>query len=85
MNLDYASNPDAYMCREGYYCDNTLANVETMCPSGQYMPRTGAESSADCLECKPGYECSAAGTSVPTDCPSGYHCAESTVTTIDQC
>lgn len=85
MNLDYSTNPTAYMCREGYYCDNSLTNVETECPTGQYMPRTGAESSSDCLECKPGFECSSIATSVPTDCPSGYFCTESTVTTIDQC
>jgi hypothetical protein len=25
----YATNSNHYLCREGYYCDNTLANVET--------------------------------------------------------
>ena len=49
MNVEYSVNPNAYICREGKFCDNTLIPVEQDCPAGYYMPRTGAESQADCL------------------------------------
>lgn len=62
-NLDFATNPTAYLCRDGYFCDNTnTGNVEQQCAIGKYMPRIGAEAETDCLLCKPGYECKVAGT-----------------------
>lgn len=61
VNHLYSANTNHYLCREGYYCDNTLTNVETQCVAGKYMPRVGAEAETDCLTCIPGYECSAAG------------------------
>ena len=86
MNLDYATNPTAYLCREGYFCDNAnTGNVEQMCVAGKYMPRQGAEAETDCLLCKPGFECDNDGTEQPTDCPSGFYCIEGTDATIDQC
>jgi hypothetical protein len=81
----YAENSNHYLCREGYYCDNSESGVEIQCAVGTYMPRVGAEASSDCLSCKPGYECENLGTSVPTDCPSGMYCAEGTGATLDQC
>ena len=83
MNLDFDTNPTAYMCREGKYCDNTLANVENDCAAGKYMPRMKAEAETDCLLCKPGYECQNGGTVTPTDCPSGFFCVEGTATSVD--
>lgn len=90
-NFHFADNPNHYMCREGYYCDNTNypnSAVEVQCPStangsGTYMPYEGAEVVGDCIPCKAGYECGSSGTSTPTNCPAGFYCIEGTVASVD--
>ena len=41
------------VCFAGHYCNNGTA-VSTPCPSGTYLPTTGAGDLSDCLQCSPG-------------------------------
>lgn len=63
-------------CWAGHYCEQG-SSLPEKCPSGTYLPTTGARSVGDCILCEAGKFCLEPGkTNVTGNCNPGYFCIE---------
>ena len=65
---------DSGPCPMGHFCLSGTTSAAA-CPSGFYLPETGASLLSDCLPCPAGSFCLGTGLSEPTGlCDAGYFC-----------
>ena len=87
-NGKYCMQATRNNCPEGFYCDNTDTDANSLmkaCPAGSYRATENAENVGECTLCDAGRGCTQPGASATTAaCGAGYFCIEGSPTTTPQ-